>query len=45
MVDEQSRGGTMRRFALPALGIMFVVVFSNVLVQFHGAPSFIRSGT
>jgi hypothetical protein len=32
--DEQSKGGTMRRLALPALGIMFVVVLSNILVQF-----------
>jgi len=32
--DEQSRGEKMRRLALPALGIMFVVVLSNVLVQF-----------
>ena len=32
--DEQSRGDKMRRLALPALGIMFVVVLSNVLVQF-----------
>ena len=32
--DGQSRGGKMRRLALPALGIMFVVVLSNFLVQF-----------
>ena len=32
--DGQSRGEKMQRLALPALSIMFVVVLSNVLVQF-----------